>query len=155
MASVRIAAAKLAGCLGGTSRAASPSFVTSRLLSIDVVTTGFSAGHRLEERDREAFPKRWKGHKIGGGEQFPDIRSEPQDPHDVLQAKVGHESGELCTQRAVAGQHHPERRQFRTEQRGGSNQVLEALLGCKPTSREDHEGVIPDAELRADLSRSP
>ena len=43
----------------------------------------------------------------------------------------------------------------RAEQRGGSNQVLEALLGCKPTGREDHEGVIPDAELRADLSRSP
>ena len=64
-------------------------------------------------------------------------------------------SAELPAQRTVAGQHHPQRRQFRAEQRRGSNQVLEALLGCKPTGREDHEGVFPDAELRADLSRSP
>jgi hypothetical protein len=56
-----------AGSLGGTRTALSPSFVTSRLLPIDVVTTA-SGGHRLEKRDG-APPRETENDQIRSREQ--------------------------------------------------------------------------------------
>ena len=86
----------------GTSSAFSPSLTSSRSAAHVGRHQGRARGERLQRRQRQALPVRGEHDDVGRAHQRPRVRSHPQEPDAVGDARLLGKALELVAQRARA-----------------------------------------------------